>query len=173
MEMGDSISRDRERSAASTRARDGIGQGRESAGSGAFRFDREREDESVADLVSDLAHQGGHLAEQQSRLIQAEVTSAIGDLKESIGAFSGAAVLGIASLGVLLMAVSFLLGSVMPLWLGTLIVGVVSVGIAYALCVAGRKKLQTKSMTLDRTREMIERAPSAVTGNESEARRGR
>jgi hypothetical protein len=68
---------------------------------------------------------------------------------------------------------SFLLGSVMPLWLGTLIVGVVSVGIAYALCVAGRKKLQTKSMTLDRTREMIERAPSAVTGNESEARRGR
>jgi len=171
--MGDSTMRDSHRAAASTSAPDAGPATRDE--SSAFKFNprRDGESESLTGLVSDLAHQGGHLAEQQSRLIQAEVGSAIGDLKESIAAFAGAAILGIAALGVFLMAISFLLGSAMPLWVGTLIVAVVSLGVAYAMCIAGRKKLQSKAMTLDRTRHTIERAPVAMTGNESEVRRGR
>lgn len=169
--MGDSTMRDGRSAAAATRAPDRSSPAPRDESS-AFSFNRRRDDESLTELVSDLAHQGGHLAEQQSRLIRAEVGSAIADLKESIAAFAGAAVLGIAALGVFLMAISFLLGSAMPLWVGTLIVAVVSLGIAYAMCIAGRKKLESKAMTLDRTRHTIERAPSAMSGSESEVRRG-
>lgn len=168
--MGDSTMRDSQRAAARTGAPD-TGPARRDESS-AFNFNSRRDDESLTGLVSDLARQGGHLAEQQSRLIQAEVGSAIGDLKESIAAFSGAAILGIAAVGVVLMAISFLLGSAMPLWLGTLIVGVVALGVAYAMCIAGRNKLKAKSMTLDRTRHTMERAPAALSG-EGEVRRGR
>lgn len=170
--MGDSTMRDGPAAGVTTRA-PGQSSPAPRDESSAFSFNRRRDDQSLTELVSDLAHQGGHLAEQQSRLIQAEVGSAIGDLKESIAAFAGAAILGIAALGVFLMAISFLLGSAMPLWVGTLIVAIVSLGVAYAMCIVGRKKLESKAMTLERTRHTIERAPAAIAGNESEARGGR
>jgi hypothetical protein len=170
--MGDSTMRDGRTAGASTRAPDQRGPaGRDE--SSAFKFRERGDNESLTDLVSDLAHQGGHLAEQQTRLVEAEVRSAIADLKESIAAMAGAAVLGIASIGVFLMAISYLLGSAMPLWLGTLIVAVVSMGIAYAMYAAGQKKLDSKAMSLERTRHTMERAPAAMSGNEEEARRGR
>lgn len=170
--MGDSTIRDGQRAGASTRAPDERGPARRDQSS-AFNFNPTRNEESLTGLVGELAHQGGHLAEQQARLVQAEVRSAITDLKESMAAMAGAAVLGIASIGVFLMAISYLLGSAMPLWLGTLIVAVVSMGIAYAMYSAGQKKLESRAMTLDRTRHTMERAPAAVSGNESEVRRGR
>lgn len=169
--MGDSTMRDGRRAGAGTRAPDERGPA-ERDESSAFNFNQ-RDDESLTGLVTELAHQGGHLAEQQARLVEAEVRSAITDLKESIAAMAGAAVLGIASVGVFLMAISYLLGSAMPLWLGTLIVAVVSMGIAYAMYAAGQKKLDSKAMTLDRTRRTIERAPAALSGDESEMRRDR
>lgn len=138
----------------------------------AFQFN-ERHREGLPELLHELADDGGHLAQQQMRLMQAEVRSAITDIEESIAAMAGAGVVGIAALGVLLMSASFLLGSAMPLWLGTLIVGVVALGIAYAMFAAGKSKLRSKSMTMDRTRRTIERAPEAMTGSNSEVRHGR
>lgn len=144
----------------------------------AFKF-RERheatgEDKGIADLLRDLTHQGSHLADQQMRLVQAEIRTGLEDIKEGVAAMAGAAVVGIAALGVFLMSISFLLGSAMPLWLGTLIVAVASMAGAYAMYAAGMKKLQSRSLSMDRTRHTIERAPSAVTGNEpEEQRRGR
>ena len=130
---------------------------------------RERErDESIPDLIRRLTDQGSHLAHQQAELIQSEVRSAIADMKEAVGAMAGAAVLGIAGLGVLLMGLSFLLGEIMELWLATLIVAVATLAGAYAMFAGGRKKLQSSSMSADRSRRTIERAPSAITGHRHE-----
>jgi hypothetical protein len=165
--MADSSIRDGKDAGAA--ARDDAGPGRRSA----FSFNGHQDRESIAELIGDLAQQGGHLAQQQQKLVQAEVRSAVRDLEESIAAMAGAAVVGIAGLGVLLMAASFLLGSVMPLWLGTLIVAAVSMIVAYALSSGGKKKLGSKAMTLDRTRHTIERAPAAMAGNGSAVRHDR
>ena len=130
---------------------------------------RERErDESIPDLIRRLTDQGSHLAHQQAELIQAEVRSAINDMKEAVGAMAGAAVLGIAGLGVLLMGISFLLGEVMELWLATLIVAVATLAGAYAMFSGGQKKLHSSSMSAERSRRTIERAPSAITGHRHE-----
>ena len=170
--MGDSTMRDGRPAAASMHAPDeprSTGRGEGSA----FNFSERQDSESIPDLLRDLVQQGGHLAEQQTKLVQAEMRSAVGEMKESVGAMAGAAVLGIAGIGVVLMAISYLLGSIMPMWLATLIVGVAALIGAYAMFKGSQDKLQSGSLTMDRTRRTIERAPSAMSGEESEGRHGR
>ncbi|MGI8705451.1 MAG: phage holin family protein [Sphingomicrobium sp.] len=134
----------------------------------AFNFDKQTGDESIPELLRRLADQGSHLAQQQAKLVEAEVRSSVDDLKQSAGAMAGAAVLGIAGLGVLLMGLAFLLGEVMELWLATLIVAAATLAGAYAMFVAGRDKLQSSSLSVERSRRTIERAPGAVSGNTKE-----
>src|SRR5918997_4478457 len=66
--------------------------------------------ENVVDLLKQLAGQGSHLAEQQLALIKAEIRESTNELKTAVGAMAGAAVVGLAGLGVTLMGVAYLLG---------------------------------------------------------------
>lgn len=136
----------------------------------AFDFRQQGEDESIPELLRRLADQGSHLAQQQSALIQAEVRSSVNDLKQAAGAMAGAAVLGIAGLGVLLMGVAFLLGEFMDLWLATLIVAAATLAGAYAMFAGGQSKLQSSSLSAERSRRTLERAPDAISGNSNEVR---
>ena len=81
---------------------------------------------------------------------------------------AGAVVVGLAGLGVTLMGVAYLLAEAMELWLATLIVGLVTLAAAYAMFAAGKKKLQSGSLSVDRTRRTMERAPGAISGNHNE-----
>jgi hypothetical protein len=62
----------------------------------AFNFSTGQDNESIPELLRELVQQGGHLAEQQTKLVQAEVRSAVGDLTGAVGAMAGAAVVAIA-----------------------------------------------------------------------------
>ncbi|MDQ3078337.1 MAG: phage holin family protein, partial [Pseudomonadota bacterium] len=65
--------------------------------------------DNVVDLVRQLAGQGSHLAEQQLSLIKAEIRESATEVKAAVGAMAGAAVVGIAGLGVVLMGLAYLL----------------------------------------------------------------
>ena len=132
----------------------------------AFTFNQASGDEGVPELVRRLADQGSRLAQQQVQLVEAEIRSGIADLKASAGAMAGAAVLGLAGLGVTLMGLAFLLSEAMPLWAATLIVGVATLGIAYLMFASRKGKLESSSLELERSRHTIERAPGAISGNE-------
>lgn len=132
----------------------------------AFGFEQSERRESIPDLLRQLTEQGAHLAQQQASLVQAEVRSGVTDIKEAAGAMAGAAVLGLAGLGVTLMGVAYLLAEAVDLWLATLIVGLVTLAGAYAMFASGRSKLQSGSLSVDRTRRTMERAPGAISGNE-------
>jgi hypothetical protein len=134
----------------------------------AMGFDQSERRESIPDLVRQLTEQGTHLAQQQANLVQAEIRSGVTDLKEAAGAMAGAAVVGLAGLGVTLMGLAYLLAEAMELWLATLIVGLVTLAAAYAMFTAGKKKLQSGSLSVDRTRRTMERAPGAISGNQNE-----
>ena len=149
-----------------------------SSGGSAFDFQsgspetvRGEGDESLGTLLRQLADQGAHLAEKQVELVKAELRSSVADMKQSAGAMAGAAVLGISGIGVTLMGVAFLLATAMPVWIATLIVGVATLVGAYAMFAAGQGKLQSKSMTVDRSRHTLERAPEALAGETKEDRR--
>ena len=135
----------------------------------AFDFSKRGDDESIPQLLGRLADQGSHLAQEQAKLVQAEVRASVNEIKQAAGAMAGAAVAGIAGLGVLLMGLSFLLAEFMTLWLATMVVAAATLIGAYALYEGGRQKLQSSTFDIDRTRRTIERAPDAVTGKTKEA----
>src|SRR3546814_16901667 len=65
--------------------------------------------DDIVGLLQHLTSQGTHLAQEQVKLVQAEVREGIDDLTAAIGAMLGAAVVGVAGFGVLLLALSFFL----------------------------------------------------------------
>jgi hypothetical protein len=122
--------------------------------------------ENIADLIRQLTGQGTHLAEQQLNLVKAEVRESVNDVKVAVGEMAGAAVVGIAGLGVTLMGLGYLLGDAIDsVPLGVLIVGVATLILAYVLYSAGSKKVSSANLTPDRTVRTIERTPDAARGN--------
>jgi hypothetical protein len=122
--------------------------------------------DNVVDLVRQLASQGSHLAEQQLTLIKAEMREATTELKAAIGAMAGAAVVGIAGLGVVLMGLAYLLGDAIDnLGLATLIVGIATLALAYLLYRAGAEKVSNAHLKPDRTQRTLERTPDIARGD--------
>jgi hypothetical protein len=128
--------------------------------------DQPRGGDNILDLVRQLTSQGSHLAEQQLALIKAEVRESAGDLKTAIGGMVGAAVVGMAGLGVVLMGLAYLLAdAVENLGLATLIVGAVALLIAYLMYAGAKKKMDASHLAPQRSRETLERTPAAVRGD--------
>ena len=122
--------------------------------------------DNVVDLLKQLAGQGSHLAEQQLALIKAEIRESTNELKAAIGSMAGAAVVGLSGLGVTLMGLAYLLGDAIDnVPLATLIVGLATLGLAYALYNAGAKKLRATHLAPDRTQRTLQRTPDAVRGD--------
>ena len=92
----------------------------------------------------------------------------LAELAAAGAALGGAGVVAIAGLGVLLMVLSFLLATALPLWAATLIVAAATLIVAYVMFAAGRKKIAHSSLSMDRTRRTLERAPAALSGNANE-----
>ena len=74
--------------------------------------------------------------------------------------------MGIAGLSVLLMGLAYLLADALDnLGLATLIVGAVTLVIAYVLYRSAAGKLNATHLTPDRTQRTLERTPDAVRGD--------
>jgi hypothetical protein len=122
--------------------------------------------DNVVDLLKQLAGQGSHLAEQQLALIKAEIRESTNELKAAVGAMAGAAVVGLAGLGVVLMGVAYLLGDAIDnVGLATLLVGLATLALAYVLYSAGSKKMSATHLSPDRTERTLKRTPDAVRGD--------
>ena len=122
--------------------------------------------DNVLDLLKELAGQGSHLAEQQLALIKAEIRESTAELKAAIGAMAGAAVVGLAGLGVVLMGIAYLLGDALDnLGLATLIVGVATLALAYVLYRSGANKMSATHLKPERTERTLQRTPDAVRGD--------
>ncbi len=122
--------------------------------------------DNVVDLLKQLAGQGSHLAEQQMALVKAEIRESTQELKTAIGAMAGAAVVGLAGLGVLLMGVAYLLTDLVGhLGFATLIVGIAALGLAYGLYRSGAAKMSATHLSPDRTQRTLQRTPDAVRGD--------
>ena len=123
-------------------------------------------DDNIVDLLRQLAGQGSHLAEQQLSLVKAEIREATTDIKAAAGSMAGAAVVGIAGLGVVLMGLAYLLADAIDnLGLATLIVGIATLALAYVMYRAGANKMRNAHLTPDRTQRTLERTPDIARGD--------
>ncbi len=122
--------------------------------------------DNIVDLLRDLVGQGTHLADQQLSLIKAEVRESTADLKTAVAGMLGAAVVGIAGLGVVLMAFAYLLADAIEnLGLATLIVGAAALVLAYVMYRSGAAKMNATHLTPDRSQRTLQRTPDAVRGD--------
>lgn len=122
--------------------------------------------DNIVDLLRQLVGQGSHLAEQQLSLIKAEIRESTADMKMAVGGMVGAAVVGIAGLGVLLMSFAFLLADAIEnLGLATLIVGAVTLVLAYVLYRGAAKKMSATHLAPERSQRTLERTPDALRGD--------
>lgn len=123
-------------------------------------------DPNIVDLIGHLTRQSAHLAQEQVNLVQAEMREAATDIKEAVGALLGAAVLGIAGLGVTLMGIAYVIGDAIgDRDLATLLVGIVVLVIALILYFAARKKMAASQLKPERTINTAERTPEAFAGD--------
>jgi hypothetical protein len=128
----------------------------------------QRDGGNIVDLISRLTQQGAHLAQEQVSLVQAEMREGVNDIKEAVAALLGAAVVGIAALGVLLMGAGYLLGDAIDnVGLGILIVGIVAAIIAAIMFASARKKVSAANLKPERTIRTAGDTPEAVTGHMS------
>lgn len=125
--------------------------------------------DNIVDLVRQLAGQGSHLADQQLQLVKAEMREATTDLKVSLGAMAGAAVVGIAGLGVLLMSFAYLLAdAINNLGLATLIVGAATLVLAYVLYRGAASKMSATHLAPERSARTLKNTPDIVRGGTNE-----
>lgn len=123
-------------------------------------------DHNIVDLVGRLTQQGAHLAREQVSLMQAEIREATNDIKVAVGAMAGAAVVGVAGLGVLLMGIAYYVGDALDdVPLGTTLVGVVTLVIALIMYAGARKKVGAANIRPDRSIDTLTDTPAAVTGD--------
>ncbi len=122
--------------------------------------------DNIIDLLRELVGQGTHLADQQLSLIKAEVRESAEDVKAVAGEMIGAAVVGVSGLGVVLMGLAYLLADAIGnLAAATLVVGIVTLIIAYFLYRAASAKMDSTRLTPDRSQRTLQRTPDAVRGD--------
>ena len=122
--------------------------------------------DNVVDLLGQLTSQGAHLAQEQVALMQAEVREGVTDIKQAIAAYAGAAVLGLAGLGVTLTGLGWWLGDgIDNVPLGILIVGVITLIVAAILYSSGKAKTAAAHLKPERTIRTVEDTPDIVTGS--------
>ena len=99
-------------------------------------------DQSVGELVKDLATETSTLVRQEIDLAKAEMTERGKRAGKGAGMIAGAAIVGLLAAGALTTCLIAALDQAMATWLAALIVTVVYAAVAGALAVIGRKQIQ-------------------------------
>jgi uncharacterized membrane protein YqjE len=99
-------------------------------------------EQSIGELVKDLANQTSTLVRQEIDLAKAEMTERGKRAGKGAGMLAGGAVAALLALGALTACLIAALDLAMPTWLAALIVAVVYAAIAGVLAQVGRKQVQ-------------------------------
>jgi uncharacterized membrane protein YqjE len=99
-------------------------------------------DQSVGELVKDLANETSTLVRQEIDLAKAEMTERGKRAGKGAAMLGAAAVVGLLAAGALTAALIAVLDRAMATWVAALVVSVVYLAVAGALAVTGRKQIR-------------------------------
>lgn len=114
------------------------------------------EDETLAELLSDLSDGVTRLFRQEVELAKLEVKREATAAGKAAAMLAAGAVAGFVALLLLAWALSWALALVMPTWAAFLIVGLLFGAVAAGLLMTGRKKLQAVDPTPHQTIETLQ-----------------
>jgi drug/metabolite transporter (DMT)-like permease len=126
---------------------------------GALEMQPHTEDRPVTALLADLLHDSTTLLRQEIALAKAEISQKVSRVGGAAVSMAIGGALGFAALLLLLACFVFLLMEFagLPAWLATLIVGVLTAIIAFALIEKARSNLKIANLAPDRTVESLRR----------------
>jgi uncharacterized membrane protein YqjE len=118
-------------------------------------------DQSISELVKDLANETSTLVRQEIDLAKAEMTARGKQAGKGAAMLGAGAVVALLALGALTAAIIAALDNAMPTWLAALIVTVVYAAIAGALLSTGRKQVREAAppvpeQTIDSVKEDVQ-----------------
>ncbi len=113
------------------------------------------EERSFGGLLRDLTRETRTLVRQEIRLAQTEVSEKASEAGKDVAYVGLGGAVAYVGLIAIVFACAFLLDGIMPLWLSSLIVGLVVVGIGYALIQRGLTALKKMNFNLERTTETL------------------
>lgn len=116
----------------------------------------ELDNRSVGDLVRELVTEVRTLVRQEVQLAKTEAKTKARRAGKYVGLAAAGGFVAYAGFIALVMAFAFMLSTVMPLWLGFLIVSLVVLIIGYAVVMAGLKGLRNTDFSLERTAETLQ-----------------
>jgi uncharacterized membrane protein YqjE len=127
----------------------------------------ELRDNSIGELVKDLANQTSTLVRQEIELAKAELTDRGKRAAKGAGMLGAGAAVGLLALGALTAVLIAALDLAMPTWLAALIVTVVYAAIAGVLIQIGRKQVQEAAPpvpeeTIDSVKEDVQWAKTRM-----------
>lgn len=105
-------------------------------------MERHGDERSLGDLFAELANETTTLVRQEIQLAKAEMTQKATSAGRDVGMIGAGGALAYAGLLALIAALIIGLGRFMPMWLSALIVGIVVIGIGYALIQRGLTALK-------------------------------
>lgn len=126
---------------------------------------------SIAELTRELTDQTSRLAQKEIELAKAELSAKGKQAGIGLGAFGGAAIVGLLALGALVATVILLLATTMSAWLAALIVTVVLAAVAGVLALMGKAKV--KEATPPVPRQTVETVKQDVAEAKARAQEGR
>lgn len=116
------------------------------------RFD----EKSVPQLVSTLFDQVSDMIRKEFKLARIELGEKVDQARKGAALTGSGGALAVSAFTITLFAIGLLLATAMEDWVAFLVVGVVSLVIAYLLVTSGAKKMNASNLELERTKRNLE-----------------
>ncbi len=110
---------------------------------------------SFGQLLSELTRETRTLVRQEIRLAQTEVSEKASEAGKDVAYVAAGGAVAYVGLIAIVFAFAFLLAEVIPLWLSTLIVGLVVAGLGFLFISWGLAALKRMNLSLTRTTETL------------------
>jgi len=118
-------------------------------------MDRSVNDRSLGDLFGELTRETSTLVRQEMQLAKTELTQKASSVGKDVGSLAVGGAIAYAGLLALIAAVIIGLGSIIPMWLSALLVGVVVAGIGFFMLQKGLSALKQENLAPKQTIETV------------------
>lgn len=118
-------------------------------------MEQNKDQRSLGELFSELSSDTARLIRQEIALAKAEVSSTVSQIGKDAGFIAAGGIIAYAGFLVILGGIAIALGEIIPLWIATLIVGVVVLAVGGGLMIKGRSDLQRVEITPTQTIETL------------------
>jgi len=118
-------------------------------------MDRPKEERSLGELFGELSRETSQLVRHEVALARTEMGQKASEVGKDIGSLAVGGAVAYAGLLAIIAAIIIALGSVIPMWISALLVGLVVAGIGYFLVQKGMSALKKQNMAPKQTLDTI------------------